>query len=88
MSNEGEHDVRIIGKKLVEVTGISSVESFDVHAFVLTTHAGPLRVQGADLHMKHLDLVAGVVVIEGNIGAVEYTSVDGKKRKLVGRLLR
>lgn len=88
MSSTDDHDIRITGRKLVEVTGISSVESFDVNAFVLTTNAGPLQIHGSNLHMKHLDLQAGVVVIEGAVAALDYTSADGKKRRLVGRLLR
>lgn len=88
MSSEANHDIRITGRKQVEVTGISSVESFDANAFVLTTAAGPLHIQGTNLHMKHLDLQAGVVVIEGTLVALEYAAQRGKKRRLVGRILR
>lgn len=88
MSEEARHDIRITGRKLVEVTGIDSVESFDASAFVLTTQAGPLHIRGTSLHMKQLDLQSGVVVIEGVVSSLEYVSEQNKKRRLTGRLLR
>ncbi|KPV44655.1 hypothetical protein AN477_06705 [Alicyclobacillus ferrooxydans] len=83
------HDVSIRGRKNIEVTGVSSVESFDVNQFSLITSGGPLAIRGTNLHMKHLDLEEGVVVIEGTLSSLDYT-VDGKnsKKSLAKRLLR
>jgi sporulation protein YabP len=88
MVNRTEHDIQVKGRKLIEVTGVSSVESFDVMAFALVTSGGPLLIQGANLHMKHLDLETGVVVIEGTVNSMTYVTENTKKKRLVGRLLR
>jgi sporulation protein YabP len=64
------------------------VESFDTSAFSLITCAGPLTIQGSNLHMKHLDLQTGVVVIEGTVTSLSYTVPKDKKRKLSGALFR
>lgn len=88
VGNSTEHDVQIKGRKLIEVTGVSSVESFDVTEFALVTSGGPLLIQGNNLHMKHLDLQAGVVMIEGTVNSFAYVSEQNKKRRFVGRILR
>ncbi|MCL6444790.1 MAG: sporulation protein YabP [Alicyclobacillus sp.] len=88
MTTADQHDISIKGRKVMEVTGVSSVESFDVHQFQLTTSAGPLQIQGSNLHMKHLDLESGVVVIEGNVNSLAYVPQRPGKRRLTGKLLR
>ncbi|QSO47940.1 sporulation protein YabP [Alicyclobacillus mengziensis] len=74
------HDVSIRGRKKIEVTGVSSVESFDVSQFSLMTSGGPLSIRGTNLHMKHLDLEEGIVIIEGTLSSMDYTA-DGKSKK-------
>lgn len=88
MVNPDEHDITIKGRKSIEVTGVASVESFDVHEFTLITSAGPLRIQGTNLHMKHLDLQSGVVIIEGTLTNLAYVADGGKKNRLAGKLFR
>ena len=88
MAANGAHDVSIRGRKVMEVTGVVSVESFDVNEFMLTTSAGPLNIKGADLHMKHLDLQAGVAIIEGTVASMSYVEQRVRKRHLPNRLFR
>jgi sporulation protein YabP len=86
--NPDKHDITVKGRKTIEVTGVASVESFDVHEFSLITSAGPLRIEGTNLHMKHLDLQSGVVVIEGTLTNLSYAADGGKKPRLATRLFR
>jgi len=89
MASPEGHDISIYGRKKVEVTGVSSVESFDVNEFALITSGGPLSIQGTNLHMKHLDLQEGVVIIEGTVSSLDYTSENKpKKKSFVKRILR
>ncbi|MCL6599336.1 sporulation protein YabP [Alicyclobacillus macrosporangiidus] len=88
MASAEPHDISIKGRKWVQVTGVSSVESFDAHAFSLVTSAGPLTIQGTNLHMKHLDLDQGVVEIEGTVSNLTYVSEQAQKKRVVGRLFR
>ncbi len=87
MLSSDQHDLSIKGRKVVEVTGVSSVESFDVTAFSLVTSGGPLTIHGSGLHMKHLDLQTGVVIIEGTVASVAYVN-EQKKKPLTQRLFR
>ncbi|WP_188882497.1 sporulation protein YabP [Alicyclobacillus cellulosilyticus] len=88
MSGAEQHAITLRGRKTLEVTGVSSVESFDVSEFALVTQGGPLQVRGNNLHMKHLDLDAGIVVIEGNVASLEYVPERGKKKRIAHRLFR
>ncbi|QQE79415.1 sporulation protein YabP [Alicyclobacillus sp. SO9] len=87
-NSEQEHEIRLKGRKLVEVTGVASVESFDVQEFVLTTSGGPLRITGSDLNMKHLDLDKGEVFIEGTLISLAYVQDQGKKKSSIKKLFR
>ncbi|RIV21763.1 sporulation protein YabP [Alicyclobacillaceae bacterium I2511] len=82
-----QHDLTIKDRKVVEVSGVASVESFDATAFALVTSGGPLIIQGSGLHMKHLDLQTGVVIIEGTVASVAYGQ-EQKKKHLTQRLFR
>jgi len=86
--NPDEHNISVKGRKVVEVTGVASVESFDVQEFSLVTSAGPLKIQGTNLHMKHLDLQAGVVLIEGTLTSLVYVVDGAKKKRIATRLFR
>jgi sporulation protein YabP len=88
MTSAEQHDINMKGRKFVEVTGVSSVESFDVTEFSLITSGGPLRIEGTNLHMKHLDLEQGVVVIEGTLSSMAYVSETAKKKKFTRKLFR
>lgn len=86
-SPEG-HNITIRGRKNVEVTGVSSVESFDANEFFLVTSGGPLQIHGSNLHMKHLDLQEGEVIIEGTVASVDYVADRKKKKSIAKRLFR
>jgi sporulation protein YabP len=88
MTSADGHNLTVKGRKWIEVTGVSSVESFDEREFTLTTHGGALRIEGSGLHMKHLDLEAGVVIIEGTLSSLAYVSEQQKKKRLGSRLFR
>lgn len=88
VTNADQNDISIKGRKYIEVTGVSSVESFDVTEFSLITGGGPLRIEGTNLHMKHLDLEQGIVVIEGTLANLAYVSEAAKKKRITKRLFR
>ena len=88
MANAEDHDIHLKGRKAIEVTGVSNVESFDVNEFALVTSAGPLTIRGTNLHIKHLDLQEGVVAIEGTVHSLAYVSERQKKNRFAGRLFK
>ncbi|MFC4098289.1 MULTISPECIES: sporulation protein YabP [Paenibacillus] len=68
-------EVKMLNRKLLEITGVQNVESFDSEEFLLETDLGFLAIRGQNLHMKHLSLEQGLVAIEGLVHSLAY--LDG-----------
>ncbi|MFC6335165.1 sporulation protein YabP [Paenibacillus septentrionalis] len=85
-----QQDVRLTNRKLLELTGVTKVESFDNQLFLLNTELGMLTVTGHNLHMKHLSLEQGLVAIEGMIQSLAYSdgSAANKSKGVFGKLFR
>ncbi|MFC0274274.1 sporulation protein YabP [Metabacillus herbersteinensis] len=67
-----EHDVIMRGRKLLDITGVKQVESFDNEEFLLDTVMGALAIRGQNLQMKNLDVDKGIVSIKGRIYDLIY----------------
>ena len=50
------HDLVMKGRRLLDITGVKQVESFDNEEFLLETVMGFLSVRGQNLQMKNLDV--------------------------------
>ncbi|HEO8421946.1 sporulation protein YabP [Niallia sp. FSL W8-0635] len=81
-SNVVEHDVIMRGRKLLDITGVKQVESFDNEEFILETVMGFLSIRGQNLQMKNLDVEKGVVSIKGKVFDLVYVDdQSGDKAK-------
>ncbi len=85
-----EHDVVMRGRRLLEITGVKQVESFDNEEFLLETVMGMLTIRGQGLQMKSLDVDKGIVSIKGRILEIAYLDDNqGEKAKgLFSKLFR
>ena len=72
----GHHQVVLKDRKLIDVTGVKRLLSFDSELFVIETTMGILSVRGVDLEMKNLDLDKGELAIMGHVLSYEYDDVD------------
>ena len=63
----GYHQVSMKERKLMDVTGIKKLLSFDSELFTIDTTMGILTVRGMDLELKNLDLEKGELSIIGYI---------------------
>ncbi len=86
----GRHAVRMEDRGHLEITGVERVDSFDHEAIVLLTVQGMLRIVGRELHIRGLDLEAGVCGVDGMVESLSYR--EGKsaerRRTLMSRLVR
>jgi sporulation protein YabP len=81
-SNTQEHDVVMRGRRLLEISGVKQVESFDNEEFLLETVMGFLAIKGQNLQMKNLDVDKGIVSIKGKIYEFVYLDEQhGEKAK-------
>ncbi|MDQ0177895.1 sporulation protein YabP [Bacillus chungangensis] len=80
--NAQDHDIMMRGRKLLEITGVKQVESFDNEEFLLETAMGFLAIRGQNLQMKNLDVDKGIVSIKGKIFDLVYLDDQpGEKAK-------
>ncbi|MGJ7923179.1 sporulation protein YabP [Neobacillus sp. LXY-4] len=81
-TNPQEHDVVMRGRRILEITGVKQVESFDNEEFLLETVMGFLAIKGQNLQMKNLDVDKGIVSIKGKIFDLIYLDEQhGEKAK-------
>ena len=66
------HELSLKERRVLTMTGVTEVVSFEEHAVVLHTALGTLIVQGRDLQLKTLSLEGGQVAVEGSISALIY----------------
>ena len=66
------HKLQLSERKVLTMTGVTEVVSFDENAVVLQTSLGLLIVQGQQLSLKNLSLDGGQVAVEGSISALTY----------------
>ncbi|MBE6621850.1 MAG: sporulation protein YabP [Ruminococcaceae bacterium] len=77
----------LLDRKVLELTDVEDVVSFDETGAVLRTGQGMLALDGEDLHVVMLDLSGGCLKIEGKINGLFYSDAGGGK-KAVKRLFR
>lgn len=83
-------EVKMLNRKLLEISGVLNVESFDSEEFLLETECGFLAIKGQNLHIKNLTLEQGLVAIEGTVNELAY--LDGnsheKAKGFLGKLFK
>ena len=72
----GYHQVSMKERKLMDVSGIKKLLSFDSELFTIDTTKAILIVRGMDLELKNLDLEKGELSIMGYITGYEYDDLD------------
>ncbi|WP_409296420.1 sporulation protein YabP [Peribacillus sp. SCS-26] len=89
-SSMPDHDVMMKGRRLLEITGVKQVESFDNEEFLLETSMGFLSVRGQNLQMKNLDVDKGIVSIKGKVFDLVYLDEQSgdKAKGFFGKLFK
>ncbi len=83
------HGMTLNGRRLLDITGVSDVISFDEVTVVLDTLCGHLTVNGEGLHIHTLSLENGKVTVEGKIDEIIYEDESApKRRSIFGRPVR
>lgn len=85
-----KQNIHLFDRKLLEISGVNNVESFDSEEFLLQTELGYLTIRGQKLLIKTLNLEHGLVAIEGLVNSVSYLDPGSqpKNKGLLGKLFR
>ena len=81
------HSIHMDDRRIMSVTGVRDVDSFNEQFVQLLTEAGELRIEGMELHITRLNLEEGHVMLEGEISAMEYDEAE-ERGSLLGRLFK
>lgn len=65
--------INITDRKIIELTGIVSIDSFDEGIITLSVSCGTLTIEGEQLNITVLDLDKGKVCATGRINSVYYS---------------
>ncbi len=76
------HEVKIIDRREIHLTGVKKITSFDHEEFLLETTMGILLLKGSGLEILKLDTHDGNVRIKGKINSYQYLeNAKGKPRE-------
>ena len=80
------HDLTLLQRQRLTITGVEEVVSFDENAVVLRTALGMLMIHGQGLQLKTLSVEGGQTAVEGSISALVYEEPrpEGWLRRLLG----
>lgn len=84
------HNISIIGRKNINISGITKINSFDNTEFILETSMGVLQIKGNNLEIVKLDTYEGKICIKGIIDELSYLNAEKKKKEesMITRLFK
>ena len=85
-NREMPHTVILEGREKLTISGVVDVQSFDEEQVLLETVRGMMVVRGQGLHVERLQLEAGELIVEGEVGLVEYDDSMQPRGGLLKRL--
>ncbi|MGN1338033.1 MAG: YabP/YqfC family sporulation protein [Candidatus Coprovivens sp.] len=77
--NMSKHEVKIIDRNVIYLTGVDKIVSFNNEEFILESLMGHIKLIGNSLEVIKLDTHDGIVSIRGNIDSLIYD--DGVKKE-------
>lgn len=88
--SELNHNVSIIDRKNVSITGVKKLNSFDETEFFVDSVLGQMIIKGEGLELLKLDTYQGSLAIKGTISSVIYLDNNSKKKSeaMLARLFK
>ena len=86
----GTHEVKIIDRGMISITGVTKLVSFDDEEFLMETIMGNLRILGSTLELLKLDTTDGIVKIKGKINSYTYIDekIKNKESSIINKLFK
>lgn len=75
------HQIQILERKNIKLTGIKKIISFDHEEFLMESVMGILHIKGEDLEVIKLDTQDGNVAIKGTVHGINYLNDKSKKKE-------
>lgn len=91
INNNIIQNIVLENREKLSISGVLDVLSFDDQIIILETDLGLLHVKGENLKINKLSIDTSEVIIEGNIGALNYSDKDLDKKgggSLLGKIFK
>lgn len=82
------HNLVLEDRRLLTLSGVSDVDSFDEETVVVFTDLGELTIRGSDLHINRLSVEVGELTVEGKISALIYSQEAAPKGGFFSKVFR
>ena len=84
------HNIIIKDRKVIDISGIEKINSFDNEEFILETKLGVLGIKGKNLEIVKLDTTDGTISIKGIINNLLYFDSEKEKKEngVISRLFK
>lgn len=82
------HSLELTQRRKAAIRGVQAVDSFNEQMVTLATSEGTLTLLGSGLHVSHLSLEDGQLLVEGEIAALEYDAPARARGSWLSRLTR
>ena len=76
-----EHEIHIIKRGFMSVSGVEEVVSFDENSVTLISLEGELVIEGEGIKIGALDTDRGVVTLSGRIDGFFYVSEERNEKR-------
>lgn len=77
----GNHELKMIDRGILTLTGINKIDSFDNEEFLLESNMGHLHIKGEQLELVKLDTHDGNVKIKGKVNSIIYLESHKKEKE-------
>ena len=78
VNNYGSHEIKVVDRSVMNLTGISKISSFDDQEFLMESNMGVILLKGEGLEIVKLDTHDGNVKIKGKLYSIAY--MDNMKK--------
>lgn len=78
---EKRHEVTLIARRDLSVTGVSNVERYDSHEILVETTMGLLLISGGELNIDNLNLEEGLLQVRGLVEKLDYTDAGSPTKE-------
>ena len=85
-SGKAIHELTLVGRKRMNISGVIEVLSFDDRGAVIKTTDGELSIEGEGIKIGELDTACGRVTLDGRISAMIYVEEAPERKR--GRFWR
>ncbi|MDE5539966.1 MAG: sporulation protein YabP [Bacilli bacterium] len=87
----GSHELKIMDRREIALTGIKKITSFDSEEFLLESNMGIILIKGSNLEIMKLDTHDGNVKIKGKINGFSYlenAKEKGREESIIAKLFK